>query len=169
MLKSLARLHTTGQLYVGRMLGRAPQVRRMLPVDPRRGAISKLSHLRRSGAALLSGARGNLFTSGLRAWESRVVRWTNDVIEAIEPISKDDALWFGAPDILPLASMPIPGVRVRSKDDLERFTEVFYRHAHRLERLRDLLARYGVVDAQPGDAEAATAAPLQAIRHSPFA
>jgi hypothetical protein len=143
MLKSLARLQTTGEIYVGKVLGR-PQVKRILPVDPRRSAIAKLVHLRRTGAALLSGIRDTPFGLGLGIWESKVSHWTEKVIEAIEPISKDDALWFETFDIVPLASVRIPNVRCRSREDRARFIAVFREHDCRLARLRHLLAKYGV-------------------------
>jgi hypothetical protein len=161
MLKSLARLHITGQLYVGRMLRRPEPPRRVLPIDPRRTAISRLVHLRATGAVLLNGIRSNVFGTGLRSWESKVLRWTNDVVEALEAISTDDALWFGTPDILPLISMPAPAVNFRSSDDRDRFADMFYRHAHRLARLRDLLANYGVADDQPAGAQAGSPSPAQ--------
>ena len=161
MLNTLARCwQTTRHIHIARILGR-PQIRRVLPVDPRWSAIRRLMQLSSAGAVLLGGVRGNLFGSGVGAWESKVIRWTNAVIEAIEPISRDDAQWFGTPDIAPLASMPMPQVKFRSEDELERFADIYYRHAHRVERLRNLLAAYGVVDA-PAGADAADGALLQA-------
>jgi hypothetical protein len=157
MLKSLAARcrQATGRFHIGRR----PQTRRVLPIDPRRMAIARLVHLRATGAALLDGVQGRIFGSGLRAWESSVLRWTNGVIEALEAISKDDALWFGTPDILPLISMPMPEAHLRPRDDRDRFADGFYRHAHRLARLRNLLASYGIADAEPAGAEARQAAP----------
>src|SRR5687768_2514820 len=101
MLKSIARCwQTTGQMCIGRLL-EPRRVRRVLPVDPRWAAIRRLMQLRGTGGALLTGGWGSLFGSGLGAWESRVLRWTRDVIEALEPISQDDALWFGTSDMVP--------------------------------------------------------------------
>ena len=150
MLKSFAARcrQATGQFHIARIL-RRQEIRLVLPLDPRRMAVTRLVHLRSTGTVLLDGVRRNVFGTGLRAWEARVLRWTNEVTATLEAISRDDALWFGTPDILPLISTPLPGVRLRSSTDRRRFADVFYRHAHRLARLRNLMTNYGVADAEP--------------------
>jgi hypothetical protein len=103
-----------------------------------------LARLRGEGVVIRNDVPPYLLPDEFVAWQSKVTGWMNEVIETIKVVSAADSEWFTTLDAVPAARVPIPNIRLATKEDLALFTSVFRQHDFRLKRLNDLLKKYGV-------------------------
>lgn len=112
--------------------------------EARNAALLLLTRLRADGVKLRNEPPEYLFPEDFDAWAATIAGWMNEVIEALKPISLTDAEWFATLDTVPAARVPIPNIRLGTKEDRARFESVFRQHDYRLARLDRLLGKYGV-------------------------
>src|SRR5438094_7573324 len=101
----------------------------------REDILHLLARLRTEGVVLRNEVPVYLLPEEFVPWTEKLLKWMNEVIDAIKLISPADAEMFATLDAVPPARVPIPNIRLGSKDDRAAFAQHFRQHDFRLAKL----------------------------------
>jgi len=109
-----------------------------------RGANYELAKLRHSGVRLRNEGRAGRFgeNAGVSEWESKVLQWFNDVVEAIRKVDDAEAERFVVLDTVPPPRLELI-LRLKDQETNKAFRKLYQEHDFRLVNLEKLMDRLG--------------------------